>query len=320
MTRQPNDADPRPGRRPATRDATVAEAQYVRIARVLAARSPMDIAARIGTAERDAARAAASTELPQGNPAHRTRARDNLPSALRSVVAWYQQTLGVASAADDGNVQAATGMNSLVREYLSLRSQWEDREARALAARIAEGLPSAGLPGMPDAARPGSQPAPDDATNAALFSGAGQRSEDAGCVARSGGGRRRALLVDDASDVVVTVAAFLEGFGFDVISASSGDMALRIIAQGTPIDLLVTDHAMAGLVGKDLAVQVRQMRPELRTLIITGYPDAGELAQLPPGMALLAKPFRRSELMACVRELLDPAIGASPRNPVVIEP
>jgi CheY-like chemotaxis protein len=114
---------------------------------------------------------------------------------------------------------------------------------------------------------------------------------------------RTALLVDDASDVVVTVGAFLESFGFQVLRANTGDHALEILATGAAVDLLVTDHAMPGMTGRDLAVQACQQRSALRALIITGYPDADDLAMLPERVLLLAKPFRRIELREKINAL-----------------
>jgi CheY-like chemotaxis protein len=89
--------------------------------------------------------------------------------------------------------------------------------------------------------------------------------------------------------------------------ASNADMALAILGSGRQIDLLVTDHAMPGMTGCELVVQACQHHPALRALIITGYPDSEGLANLPPGVALLGKPFRRAELIEHVRRLFEPA-------------
>jgi CheY-like chemotaxis protein len=118
---------------------------------------------------------------------------------------------------------------------------------------------------------------------------------------------RSALLVDDASDILVTVGAFLGVLDFDVVRASNADMALDILGSGRPVDLLVTDHAMPGMTGGELVSQACQQFPALRALIITGYPGADGLGDLPHGVALLGKPFRRAELFEHVRVLFEPA-------------
>jgi CheY-like chemotaxis protein len=112
------------------------------------------------------------------------------------------------------------------------------------------------------------------------------------------------LVVDDVADVLVTVGAFLTNAGFTVQKASNGDEALRLIARNPQIDVLVTDFAMPGLSGVDLIAQAMQLRPNLKSLLITGYPNADGLAVLPPYTTILTKPFRRSALLAEVRFLL----------------
>ena len=88
------------------------------------------------------------------------------------------------------------------------------------------------------------------------------------------------LVVDDVADVLVVVGAFLAREGFAVQKAASGDEALRwIIASDPRIDVLVTDFARPGLSGSDLTEQALKIRPNLRALVITGYPKADGLAE-----------------------------------------
>jgi CheY-like chemotaxis protein len=113
------------------------------------------------------------------------------------------------------------------------------------------------------------------------------------------------LLVDDAADVLVSVGAFLVNAGFVVRKIASGDEALAIIAGDPRIAVLVTDFAMPGLNGAELIAQATQIRPGLKTLVITGYPNADGLSALPPQTAVLAKPFRKTALIAMVKSLFD---------------
>jgi CheY-like chemotaxis protein len=113
------------------------------------------------------------------------------------------------------------------------------------------------------------------------------------------------LLVDDAADVLVSVGAFLVNAGFVVRKAASGDDALAIVASDPRIAVLVTDFAMPGLNGVELIAQATQIRPDLKTLVITGYPNADGLSALPQQTAVLAKPFRRTALIAMVRSLFE---------------
>ena len=121
--------------------------------------------------------------------------------------------------------------------------------------------------------------------------------------------RARALLVDDHSDVLVTTGAFLEAAGFDVVRASNGDEALSHLTAGETFALLVTDYAMPGLNGVDLANQARERLPALKVLIITSYPNAAGLKELPRGVDLLLKPFRRATLVARLQTLFGSDLG-----------
>ena len=114
----------------------------------------------------------------------------------------------------------------------------------------------------------------------------------------------RILVVDDVADVLVAVGAFLANAGFTVQKAANGDDALHLIASDPDIDVLVTDFAMPGVSGVDLVTQAVQLRPNLKALVITGYPNADGLAELPPHTAILTKPFRRDALIAGVQSLL----------------
>ncbi len=111
------------------------------------------------------------------------------------------------------------------------------------------------------------------------------------------------LLVDDEDLVRSGSAAMLEDAGFQVMQAASPFEALQMIEEGAVFDALVTDYAMPGMTGSELALEVRRIRPEARVLMITGYAnlsdgDAG-------GLPRLAKPFRQSELTSAVADLLD---------------
>ncbi len=109
--------------------------------------------------------------------------------------------------------------------------------------------------------------------------------------------RAPALLVDDHPDVLVTTGAFLQAVGFDVVRARNGDEALTWLASGQTFALLVTDYAMPGLNGADLAALALERLPALKVLIITGFPNELAVVSWPSHVALLAKPFRRAALI-----------------------
>jgi CheY-like chemotaxis protein len=120
--------------------------------------------------------------------------------------------------------------------------------------------------------------------------------------AREGG---RLLLVDDVADVLVISAAFLRGAGFDVAFASSGDEALARISAGERFDALVSDYSLPGLNGIELILQARQVRPGLPALLISGFTDIARVETLPPGVALMSKPFQRREFVAALQKAIE---------------
>jgi CheY-like chemotaxis protein len=123
--------------------------------------------------------------------------------------------------------------------------------------------------------------------------------------------RHHVLLVDDVADVLVTVGAFLVRGGFTVQKAANGNEALRIIASDPRIDLLVTDFVMPDLSGAELIAHAVRIRPNLKAMVITGYPNADGLAELPLHTTILVKPFRRVTLIARIMSMLDEMRTAS---------
>jgi PAS domain S-box-containing protein len=107
------------------------------------------------------------------------------------------------------------------------------------------------------------------------------------------------LLVDDEPLVRASTADMLAELGYAVVEAESGHEALARI-DSSPPDLVITDHLMPGLSGTDLARILAAERPGLPVLIVSGYAD---LDGLPADLPRLTKPFRQSDLAACIASL-----------------
>ena len=120
-----------------------------------------------------------------------------------------------------------------------------------------------------------------------------------------GKAKQSILVVDDDAEALVTVGAFLVNAGLTVEKAASGEEALRKIEADPRIQTLVTDFTMPGMSGADLITHAKRVRPTLKALVITGYPNADELAELPPHASILVKPFRGATLLAEIRSLLN---------------
>lgn len=104
------------------------------------------------------------------------------------------------------------------------------------------------------------------------------------------------LAVDDDDLVLTNTAGMLEDLGHTVFQASNVIDALRILEQGA-IDLVITDHAMPGMTGAQLADAIEEKLPGLPVIIITGF------AELPPHASSrprLDKPFKQSALARIV--------------------
>jgi len=121
-------------------------------------------------------------------------------------------------------------------------------------------------------------------------------------------GTETVLLVEDEEGIRVLTSEFLCALGYTVLHAMDGNEALRI-ADGHEdlIHLLVTDIVMPNLGGRELAQQLRKVRPQMKVLFMSGYPEHPALssdANAQPE-AILQKPFLLDALAHKVRKLLD---------------
>jgi signal transduction histidine kinase len=110
------------------------------------------------------------------------------------------------------------------------------------------------------------------------------------------------LFVDDDFLISLSTAALLEDLGHNVIKASSGPAALDVVKSGKPIDLLITDYAMPGMTGVQLADAVREIRPDLPILLATGYADLPARAKV--ALPRLSKPYQQKQLAEQITSLV----------------
>lgn len=113
----------------------------------------------------------------------------------------------------------------------------------------------------------------------------------------------KVLLVDDEDLVRTGTAEMLVDAGYAVKEATSARQALDMITSGLDIDMIVTDYAMPGMTGIDLAREARRLRPNLPILMITGFASLGDRDA--GGLPRLEKPFRQAQLTRAVSDLLD---------------
>lgn len=101
------------------------------------------------------------------------------------------------------------------------------------------------------------------------------------------------LAVDDDALVLMSTCAMLEDLGHTVFEATSGQQALAILDEGVNVDLVITDQAMPGMTGLQLAQKLESRRPGLPVVLATGYSDLPEGS---PPYPLLEKPFNEADL------------------------
>ena len=123
------------------------------------------------------------------------------------------------------------------------------------------------------------------------------------------GGTERVLLVDDDASLLYAGEKFLSRLGYAVTVCENGPEALKELSAGT-FDVMITDQAMPGMTGLELAEQVRRVCPEVPVMLYSGLTDRkspGVIAAMESGTVreCLAKPFNGEELAGRVREILD---------------
>ncbi|UNK41009.1 response regulator (plasmid) [Shinella sp. H4-D48] len=115
------------------------------------------------------------------------------------------------------------------------------------------------------------------------------------------------LVVDDEPLVRMVAVEILEDLGYVVLEAGDGPSALKILQSRPEICLLVTDVGLPnGMNGRQLADVVRETRPELNVLFVTGYAENAVLnhGHLDRGMQVVTKPFSSETLARRVKDLI----------------
>ncbi len=122
------------------------------------------------------------------------------------------------------------------------------------------------------------------------------------------GGTETVLLVEDDRAVRAMARRILEAKGYHVLDAANGDRAVNICeTHPERIHIMVSDVIMPRVSGRILSDRISQLRPEMKVLFMSGYPDETIVQHgvLQPGTAFLEKPFTPEKLVAKVRQVLD---------------
>ena len=112
------------------------------------------------------------------------------------------------------------------------------------------------------------------------------------------------LLVEDNPNILTMVRIILEEAGFEVLAASCATEAMRFEAEfQRTIHLLISDVMMPDICGPDLAKALKERRPEMLVMLMSGYAN-GAMLVLNHGWHFIRKPFLPTALLAGVTGLL----------------
>jgi CheY-like chemotaxis protein len=116
------------------------------------------------------------------------------------------------------------------------------------------------------------------------------------------------LLVEDEAGLLNMARIMLERFGYRVLAANTPEEAISLAGrEGEEIHLLMTDVVMPRMNGQELADRLRETRPDLKCLFMSGYTSdiiAGR-GRLDKGVHFIQKPFSLGDLAVKVRKAID---------------
>jgi DNA-binding NtrC family response regulator len=113
----------------------------------------------------------------------------------------------------------------------------------------------------------------------------------------------RILIVDDEGGIRSLLSAVFTLAGFEVRTAASGAEAIEICSRER-FDVVLTDVVMPGMNGHDLVQRIVREYPGTRTVLMSGFNEGCDACPLTRQCRLLPKPFRPSEAVSLVEELL----------------
>jgi len=113
----------------------------------------------------------------------------------------------------------------------------------------------------------------------------------------------RVLVVDDDPIVLAGTAAMLEDLGHMPTEVESAERALALLQEQNGFDLVLTDHAMPGMTGTELATRIRRNWPQLPVALASGYTDLP--GNETPDLPRLSKPYRQDDLARLLARMID---------------
>ena len=118
----------------------------------------------------------------------------------------------------------------------------------------------------------------------------------------------RVLVVDDEPGIVASLRRTLRREGWDLLTAAGPEEAWQRLQTEGPVDMVISDYQMPGLTGVELLARVVQAWPDTRCVLISGWADSVDEAQLQAAgiRTMISKPWDDAELKSTLRGLLLP--------------
>lgn len=116
------------------------------------------------------------------------------------------------------------------------------------------------------------------------------------------------LVIDDDSAVRTVTSELLKTFGLSPLTADDGASGIQLLKEHPNIDLVLLDLIMPGMSGTQTLTALREIRPNIRVLLISGYSDGDSLSKHGgegETLSFLHKPFTRDALEEKLRDLLE---------------
>ncbi len=122
------------------------------------------------------------------------------------------------------------------------------------------------------------------------------------------GGGERLLLVDDDLDILNSTREVLEHFGYKVRTATSGEEAVAAYdSRPAYYDLVLMDLGMPGIGGAKALKKLRELDPQVKVIVCSGYSSEGASLTASKGgaAAFVSKPYRTPDMLATIRSVLE---------------
>ena len=154
------------------------------------------------------------------------------------------------------------------------------------------------------------QSAPGKGTTVALYLPAAPSRDAVAEIPSAGrapkGEGQQILVVEDDDQVRFLVSYLLEELGYCVTTARDATAAMPILSSSEQVDLLISDVGLPGMNGRQLAELMRQGRPSVPVLFMTGYAESAAVQSefLGENMAIITKPFALDDFGQAVRQAL----------------